>query len=148
MKKYILKKENYKKQLSLIIISDIDVFSFYKNCIQTLIDYFNTEYKWDNMFNINDVEHRIKNGEKLFLLHYDNTPIGYVFFKHIDEQTCFGYNLYVTKVVKRPDNAAYWFYNKASGTMLNEYKSIKVEIEDWNEVVFYIVKSIGYTEYI
>lgn len=144
MIEYILKKENYNKRLSLVIVSDIDTFTFYKNSIKTLIHYFNKEYNWDKMFNIDDVELRIKNGEKLFLLHYDNEAIGYVFFKHIDKDNCFGYNLYVTKVISRPKDAAYWFYNEVSGIMLNVYERIQVKIEDWNKVVIDIVEKIGY----
>lgn len=148
MKKYILKKENYNKKLSFAIISDIAIFAFYRNSMQNLINYFNKEYNWDKMFTIDDVEERVKEGQKLFLLYYNTDAIGYVFFKHIDEETCFGYNLYVTKIIDRPDTAAQWFYNEASGVMLNEYNFIKVEIEDWNTVVFDIVKNIGYNEYI
>jgi len=144
MIKYVLKKENYNKKLSLVLVSNIDMFLFYKKSIGELINNFNKEYSWNKMFNINDVELRIKNGEKLFLLHYDNEAIGYVFFKHLDEETCFGYNLYVTKVIYRPKDSAYWFYNKVSGIMLNMYQSIQVEIEDWNKAVMDIVEKIGY----
>jgi hypothetical protein len=31
--------------------------------------------------------------------------------------------------------------------MLQKYNSIKVEIEDWNSVVFDLVENIGYKEY-
>jgi hypothetical protein len=67
-----------------------------------------------------------------------------VWFKELDSNTCFGYNLYVTKKIDRPNYAPKWFYNKASGIMLKNYKTIKVEIEDWNKVVFDLVESIGY----
>lgn len=144
MIEYILKKENYNKKLNFVIISDISVFPFYKNSIETLIRYFNKEYSWDKMFTINDVEERIKEGQKVFLLYYNTDAIGYVFFKHIDEKTCFGYNLYVTKVISRPKDSAYWFYNEASGMMLKTYDFIKVEIEDWNKVVIDMVEKIGY----
>lgn len=146
MKKFILKKRNYKKQLSFTTVSNIDTFAFYKNSMQNLIDYFNKEYSWDKMFNIDNVEDRIKNGDRLFLLHYDNVAIGYVFFKHIDEQTCFGYNLYVTKIVDRPSDAALWFYNEVSGVMLNLYEFIEVEVEEWNRAIIDIIKNIGYYE--
>jgi len=149
MKKYILKKENLKKQLNLFVIEDISTFNeHYKNSMQILIDYFNKEYKWDGMFNLNDVEMRLKSAEKLFLLYYNDIVLGYVFFKHIDNKTCFGYNLYVTKIVDRPKHSAMWFYSEASKYMLNEYEFIKVEIEDWNNVVFDIVQNIGYEKYI
>jgi hypothetical protein len=118
----------------------------YKDTIQLLIHYFNDEYTWDGMFTLNDVENRIKEGHNLFILYVDKRAIGYVWFREIDKNTCFGYNLYVTKKIDRPKWAAKWFYNKVSEIMLKNYKKIKVEIEDWNGVVIDMVKRIGYKE--
>jgi hypothetical protein len=66
--------------------------------------------------------------------------------KEINSKTTFGYNLYVTKKIDRPKSGPKWFYNKVSGIMLKNYDTIKVEIEDWNKVVFELVESIGYKE--
>jgi hypothetical protein len=96
------------------------------------------------MFDIEEVKNRIKNHHTLFVLYYDTKPIGYVWFKELNETTCFGYNLYVTKQIERPIDSAKWFYNKVSGIMLEKYNNINVEIEDWNKVVFDLVESIGY----
>ena len=99
------------------------------------------------MFTLEDAVNRILiNGHILFILYYDKNPIGYVWFKELDTDTCFGYNLYVTKQIKRPHNSAYWFYNKVSGIILEQYNRIKVEIEDWNKVVFDLIENIGYRE--
>lgn len=148
MKKYQLNKKNYIKEKQLHIekleLANIITLEYFTNNIQFLIDSFNKEYQWDGMFDINEVEHRISIGHILFMLYYDNEPIGYVWFKELDENTCFGYNLYVTKQIKRPKDSANWFYNKVSGVMLEKYNSINVEIEDWNRVVFDLVESIGY----
>jgi len=148
---YVLNKENYiiEKQLHIerLELNNIIALEYFKPNIQTLIDYFNEEYKWDNMFDINEVENRINNGHIMFILYYDRQPIGYVWFKEIDIYNCFGYNLYVTHKIDRPVNSAYWFYNKVSGIILQQYNTIKVEIEDWNQSVFGLVKSIGYKKY-
>ena len=150
MKEYQLNKNDYiiKKQLHIerLELDNILAFEYFTLDIQTLINHFNKEYTWDRMFDIIEVENRISNGHILFILYYDIEPIGYVWFKGLDNTTCFGYNLYVTKQIDRPDNAPKWFYNKVSGIMLKNYKTIKVEIEDWNNVVFDLVKSIGYKE--
>jgi hypothetical protein len=140
-KDYISKKQLHIERLELDNILSMEYFKF---DILTLINYFNEEYKWDGMFDINEVENRIKNNHVLFILYYDKQPIGYVWFKEIDSKTTFGYNLYVTKKIGRPSDSAEWFYNEVSGIMLNEYDSIKVEIEDWNNVVFKLVENIGY----
>lgn len=143
MKKYALHKDTFiKEELTIHHVTNI---STYISDIQTLIDFFNLEYKWDGMFDIDECKNRINSGQYLFLLKLNDTPIGYVWFKKLTSDTCFGYNLYVTKQTPRPKYAPTWFYRKVSGIMLEKYNSIHVEIEDWNDVVFELVESIGYT---
>jgi hypothetical protein len=148
MIKYSLNKNDYNKQKELHIerleLDNIIALEYFTPNIQFLIDSFNKEYQWDNMFDMIEVEYRIKSGHILFILYYDTNPIGYVWFKELDNDTCFGYNLYVTKQIERPKYSPKWFYNKVSGIMLQEYNTIKVEIEDWNKIVFDLVESIGY----
>ena len=150
MQYYQLNKKNYIKEkqwhIERLELDNIIALDYFTPNIQFLIDLFNKEYQWDNMFNIDDVKNRITNGHILFILYYDTKPIGYVWFKELDKDTCFGYNLYVTKKVNRPKNSAYWFYNKVSCIMLEKYNTINVEIEDWNKVVFDLVESIGYNK--
>lgn len=141
---YTLTKDNYIKNFDIKEISNEKFLDDNKSHISYLIDSFNKEYKWDDMFNIDDVYDRIKNDNTLFLLFYNNQAIGYVFFKPITESICFGYNLYVSKLKERPEYSAKWFYNEVSGIMLEKYQTINVQIEDWNTVVFGIVESIGY----
>jgi hypothetical protein len=128
--------KNYNKDFNLNLQKDI----------QILIDSFNKEYVWSGMFDIEDVKHRIENNETIFILYYNQIPIGYVFFKHINNDTCFGYNLYVVKNIKKPKYSAYWFYNKVTDYMLCRYEKIKVEVEDWNWVIIDIIKNMGYYE--
>ena len=145
---YVLNKENYifEKQLHIerLELDNIIALEYFTPNIQFLIDSFNKEYQWDGIFDIDEVKNRIDNGHILFILYYDNHPIGYVWFKELDKNTCFGYNLYVTKQIERPKDSPKWFYNKVSGIILEEYDTIKVEIEDWNKVVFDLVDGIGY----
>ena len=132
MKHYQLSKNEYIKEKQLTIerleLDNIIALNYFKSDIETLINYFNEEYKWDDMFTINDVDDRIITGHILFILYYDEHPIGYVWFKELNDVTCFGYNLYVTKKINRPSSTPKWFYNKVSGIMLQEYNTIKVEI--------------------
>lgn len=148
MKHYQLNKENYIKEKELQVerleLDNILALKYFTPNIQFLIDSFNIEYRWNGMFDIEEVENRIKNHHTLFVLYYDGNPIGYVWFKELDKDTCFGYNLYVTKQIERPKDSPKWFYNKVSGIMLEKYNTIYVEIEDWNKVVFNLVEGIGY----
>ena len=145
---YQLNKENYifEKQLHIerLELDNIIALEYFTPNIQFLIDSFNKEYQWDGMFDIDEVKNRINKEHILFILYYDNQPIGYVWFKELDKNTCFGYNLYVTKQIERPIESPKWFYNKVSGIMLEQYDTINVEIEDWNKVVFDLVEGIGY----
>ena len=145
---YVLNKENYifEKQLHIerLELDNIIALEYFTPNIQFLIDSFNKEYQWDGMFDIDEVKNRINKEHILFILYYDNQPIGYVWFKELDKNTCFGYNLYVTKQIERPIESPKWFYNKVSGIMLEQYDTINVEIEDWNKVVFDLVEGIGY----
>jgi hypothetical protein len=145
MKKYILHKDDFiKEELTTHLVVDIEN---YISDIESLIDSFNSEYKWDGMFNIDDCKLRIQSGHYLFLLKLNDTPIGYVWFKELTSDICFGYNLYVTKQIPRPNYAPTLFYRYVSGLMLQKYNSIEVEIEDWNSVVFDLVENIGYKEH-
>jgi hypothetical protein len=148
MVQYQLNKEDYivekKLHIERLELDNIITLEYFTPNIQFLIDSFNKEYQWDGMFDIDEVKNRIDNGHILFILYYDNQPIGYVWFKKLNETTCFGYNLYVTKQIERPKDSPKWFYNKVSGMMLKHYDTIKVEIEDWNKVVFDLVEGIGY----
>ena len=150
MKYYQLNRNQYinKKQLTIerLELENIIAFEYYEPHIVSLINYFNKEYKWDGIFDIEEVKNRIITGHILFILYYDKQPIGYVWFKELNETTCFGYNLYVTKQIERPKDSPKWFYNEVSGIMLEKYNNINVEIEDWNKIVFDLVESIGYTE--
>jgi hypothetical protein len=150
MIKYTINKNDYtiekKFYIERLELDNIIAFDYFEPHINILINFFNQEYKWDGMFNIDDVKKRIINGHIMFILYYDNCAIGYVWFKEINVNTCFGYNLYVTKKIDRPKYSAKWFYNEVTGIMLKEYYTIKVEIEDWNKVVFDLVESIGYKQ--
>lgn len=100
--------------------------------METLIGYFNQEYTWDKMFKIEDVFDRLKNKHTLYILIYDNNPLGYVWFKELDDGSVLLYNLYVTKQIKRTKLLPVWFVNEVCSEMLQIYPTIKCECEDWN----------------
>jgi hypothetical protein len=148
MKWFELNKENFKekKELTYVYICNKESLISYVDSVELVIRYFNEQYTWDGMFKINDVFDRIEGGDNLFLLFYGKEIIGYIFYKEIDNKTCLAYNLYVTKIIERPHTAAYWFYNKTSGHMLNYYENIKCEAEDWNLKVHDIFYKTGFKD--
>jgi hypothetical protein len=145
MKKYQLNKKDFvkEKELNYIFVDKLSLPSN-KKSIELAIKYFNQQYRWDNMFTISDVEKRIETGHKLFLLFYGEDVIGYIFYKEIETLTCFAYNLYVTKIIQRPDYAAEWFYNRTSNHMLQLYDNIICEAEEWNSRTHEIFLKSGF----
>jgi len=142
-----LNREDFieQKELNYILI-DTTSLPLNRPSIELAIKYFNQQYNWNEMFTISDVEERIKNEHKLFLLFYGKDIIGYIFYKEIDDSSCLAYNLYVTKIVQRPNYAAEWFYNKTSGYMLKLYNTIICEAEEWNNRVHYIFFKSGFKQ--
>lgn len=130
--------------LFIRFVSNIDELNLVIDDVDKLINQFNSEYEWDNMFTINDVVNRVLENEKLFILYYKKIAIGYVFFKKTFYDSYFGYNLYVSKKIKRPKYAAYWFYNNVTNIMLEYSNKIEVEVDEWNWVIIDIIKNIGY----
>jgi hypothetical protein len=149
MKKFQLNRNNFiiekKFHIEKLELDNIIALEYYTPNIKTLINYFNEEYKWDGMFDINDVENRIKIGYILFILYYDKQPIGYVWFKELNKNICFLYNLYVTKKIERPEMLPKWFVNKTCSIMLEHYEKIQCECEDWHTAAQNTFISNGFT---
>lgn len=124
-----------KNEDSFILIKLDNVKEFnneHSSTMQTLIDCFNSEYKWDDMFSVDDVVDRLNNGHTLFILWQNGNPMGYVFFKEIGEDVIFLYNFYVTKVYYRDKSLPIKFINEVCRDMFKKYKHIELECEDWN----------------
>jgi hypothetical protein len=112
--------------------------------IKKLITYFNSEFKWDDMFNFNDVTNRIQNGHLLFILYYGNKAIGYIFFEPKSDTEFVLYNLYVTNKVKRPNYAAQWFINKCIKLLPNSTLKVSCMCEDWHHTAHNLFKINGF----
>ncbi len=118
------------------LIARVETSEDFKNCflgsMETLIRYFNYEYKWDDMFTTNDVIERLDNGHILFILFHKSNPLGYTFFREIDSTTTFLYNFYVTKVLDRSKELPIKFTNIVCKEMFEKYDYIELECEEWN----------------
>ena len=120
--------------------------SDYRNDIQKLINMFNTEYKWDEMFDINLVDERIHNNETVFILYYNSISVGYVFFKELDNTNVYAYNSYVTKKENRTDDAYMILMSKSCEEMFKSYKSIISDVDDWHKRVIEVITKLGYIQ--
>jgi hypothetical protein len=148
MKKFELNSNNFieEPELHIIHLYDKIFLESYTDTMELLIRYFNQEYKWNNMFKISDVYNRIKKGDNLFILFLNRNAIGYVWFREMDKDTCFLYNLYVTNIIKRPKYSPIWFVNRACSHMLKHYKKIQCECEDWHSAAQNTFVSNGFIQ--
>ena len=147
MKKITITNDNFKPyQLDIngleIILVDKSNLLDLESKIQFLINQFNQRYKWDNMFNIIEVARRISDSQKMYLLFYNNSEIGYVWIKENTKDVCYAYNLFVSKYIDRPIDSPKWLLSKVYGNQLLKYKQIEMEIEDWHTTTFNIVYSL------
>ncbi len=127
------KSSKYDDPFVVSKIDSLEIFEDgFKTSMQTLIEYFNSEYKWDEMFSIEDVVKRLNDGNTLFILWSKESPLGYVFFKEIDSDTTFLYNFYVTKVLDRSKTLPIKFINIVCREMFQKYNEIELECEEWN----------------
>jgi hypothetical protein len=148
MKKFELDINNFieEPELHIIHLYNKTFLDSYTDTMELLIRYFNQEYKWDKLFKISDVYNRIEEGDNLFILYLNRNAIGYVWFREVDKDTCFLYNLYVTKVIKRPKYSPIWFVNKTCSHMLKHYKKIQCECENWHSAAQNTFISNGFIE--
>jgi hypothetical protein len=118
--------------LSLKKINKENYSEIEKINMMELIEKFNQQYTWDNMFNINHVEERIYENQFLFILYFNEKPIGYNWYKKINDESMYLYNLYVTKIINRPKNSPKFFVNQSCKEMFNVTNIIFCDCDEWN----------------
>jgi len=113
-------------------------FSDNTDKIQYSIDKFNTQIKWDNMWDLNESYERLSRNNTLYLLLKNDLPIGHVWY--IGEYL---YNAFVSN--ERVDGESQWFIQQ---TMLDRntsgYNTITLYTETWNERANSFWKKLGY----
>lgn len=134
MIKYTLDKETFNKNYNLRttrLYKEIWTDE-HAQIMNLLIGQFHREYKWNDMFTLEDVITRINMGETLFILFVSDSPIGYIWFKEVSDSVCSMYNLYISKIIKRPKFSSVWFVNTVCGEMIQYYDQIDTACEDWH----------------
>lgn len=138
MIRFELKKNKYKNlnfqddNFKLKIITSSNYDSDIENDMKKLILYFNEKYEWENMFKIEDVKERVDTGDFLYISYFNHEPIGYVWFKKIENSTLYLYNLFVTKIVNRPHDLPKNFVNRSCGILFENFEKIQCVCETWN----------------
>jgi RimJ/RimL family protein N-acetyltransferase len=140
MIKYELKYEN------LIQRNIHPDFKIVETSDDTVIEYcinlFNSKIKWDGMFDLNEANKRIKNGEKLFVGYYENNLVGYCWLKSINKFEYYIYNVFIgIDLTKRNYGATDLLYllikNHTSGVIM-------VDIDEWNVKSQKVFEKLGF----
>jgi RimJ/RimL family protein N-acetyltransferase len=110
-----------------------------KELIQQSIDKFNSEIKWDEMWNLDDANDRLTNGEILYILLDGKTPLGHVWY-----DLYYLYNAFVSESRKEGDSV--WFIQETMWDMKSNYnlKYIKLYVDDWNTRAIKFWEKLGF----
>jgi len=150
LKKFRVLKEEFKNNLSktvedlngrYIYVYSLEEFKPYQNVICRLIDEFNSEFDWEGMFTIDDIPDRFKDGCYLSILYYRNVPTGYCWFKK-----GWSFNLYVSKIRKRPHILPLVYINDMTQDTVNKHGYVEYETDEWNTFMIKWATKGGYKE--
>lgn len=148
MKYFSCTKNDFKQTVTLeelgceyFVVNSIEELNPHLNSIQKLIDDFNSYIKWDDMFNIEDVVERIKQGIIIIIAYYKDNPVGYIFINK-----GWVYNLFISKLNPRPPKTFLSLSNKSFEVGIEKYGIAGWEAEDWNKPMFYVAKQSGCQE--
>jgi RimJ/RimL family protein N-acetyltransferase len=110
--------------------------------IKRCIDLFNSKITWDNMFDLNEANKRINNGEKLFVGYYENNLVGYCWLKSLNEFEYYIYNVFIgIDITNRNYGATDLLYllikNHTSGVIV-------ADIDEWNVKSQKVFEKLGF----
>jgi hypothetical protein len=133
-------------ELNILNVSSLITSENISNDIKSLINFFNDEYTWDNMFTFDDVKCRLADGHYMFILYYDVNPIGYMFYEPKANNVFYLYNLYVTNKIKRPKYSPIWFVNKSIKLLPSSVSKVICVSDKWNTAAQNVFKSNNFKE--
>ena len=150
MKKFRVLKEEFKNNLSKSVkdlggyyffIYSFEEFKTHSDVLSRLIKEFNSEFKWDEMYTMDDVPVRFKDGCHLSILYYKDVPTGYCWFKK-----GWSFNLYVSKVRKRPQILPLLYINDMTQDIVDKFGYVEYETDVWNTFMIKWASKGGYKE--
>jgi RimJ/RimL family protein N-acetyltransferase len=106
------------------------------------INIFNSQIKWEDMYNITDAIDRFKNGYTMYVL-YDNLVFGYMWFsKYLD-------GVYLQNLFMLKSKTQKWRATELLSAIIeNHYNLTKIYcyIDDWNILSQKVVLKLGFLE--
>jgi hypothetical protein len=126
----------------LIHIENSDVFvnEIFEstNCdIQTTINNFNSLYKWDKMFDAEEVKRRFEENHRFFIFYHKDLVVGHCWVdpNQLTPNNIYVYNVFVDKTKHDKDVCDSTVYFSKLATMLfsEGYKVIHADVDDWHK---------------
>ena len=129
---------NSRESLEYIRITNKEYKST-KDLISLTIDTFNSEIKWEDMWDLYDAEIRLNQNQILYLLLENKIPIGHVWY-----DSYYLYNAFVSK--ERRDGDSLWFVHETMWDMKekNNLEFIKLYVDSWNERAIKFWEKLGF----
>ena len=114
------------------------------NIIQQCIDMFNSEIKWNDMFDLNRAIDRIKNGNKMFVAFYKNQLFGYCWLESISLNTYSIFNVFSKKepVIRNYGATDLLYYVIKNHT----HGNIIASVDEWNTKSINVFNKLGFNE--
>ena len=110
--------------------------------IQKCIDLFNSEIKWEGMFDIKEAQRRIDLGDLMIIGYYNKKIFGYCWLKTISRESFLYYNLFsVSTSEKRNYGATDLLY-----LVIEKYTNGEIEsfIDEWNYKSIRVAEKLGF----
>ncbi len=127
----------HKHDLSLSNKHNVNVkrFEEFTSDIQEVINRFNDQIDWDDMYNESESKRRFSIGSISYILYNEDNPIGIVWFQP-NNNIVYLYNLFISKF-NRPDRNSTGINLMFLETVFNDlysnsYTSCVSYIDDWN----------------
>jgi hypothetical protein len=140
MLKYELKYDDlidYNVHTDFTMVEAVD-----EKIIVDCINLFNSEIKWDGMFDTNEALDRIKRGEKMFVGYKNKDIFSYCWIRKIDEQSYYIYNVFS----KKPKTLRKIGVMDLLCLVIKYYTKGKIicEVDEWNIQSKKITEKLGF----
>jgi|TARA_B100000287_G_scaffold428393_1_gene479710 RimJ/RimL family protein N-acetyltransferase len=112
---------------------DVRKYTSMNKDIESVIDLFNNEIDWNDMYSIDDCYKRFNDGCFCFLLYQKEQPIGICWHYDI-RPNVFGFNGFVSKKKKNENGISQKFFDMMNYILYKEgYQTYIAYCDDWNE---------------
>lgn len=114
-----------------------EIFEKTDSDIKLSIENFNSLYKWDEMFNLEESDNRLNIGHRIFLFYLDNLVVGHCWVNPLllPKPNIYVYNVFVDKTKHSKDvcDSTLYLSNLSLILFSEGYESIHVDVENWHK---------------